>query len=205
ADTALVSETYGGATQGWFVPKYATEPGQPLEGLKSITQINDYADKLDGKLYDADAGWVTSQQNKKRIAAYGLNVKQSNSSEAALIAQVGRAFGKKEPILFYFYHPHWLFQKYDVVQLEEPDAFDAATSFKTNDKSAIPTLAAWIAARQDLETRAPKFYAALKNVKIPLADIEGLLQQVDSEKKKPADVAQAWVTEHKTEIDQWVS
>jgi glycine betaine/proline transport system substrate-binding protein len=205
ADANLVSETYGGATQGWFVPRYAVEgAGAKAAGLTSIDQLNRYKDAFDGTLYDSDPGWVTSQQNKKRLKAYGLDFKQSNSSEAALIAQVGRAFAKKEPILFYFYHPHWLFKKYDVVQLKEPNPYNAATSFKTDDKSAIPTLAAWIAARKDLETRAPKFYAVLKNVKIPLADIEGLLQQVDSEKKQPEAVAQEWVAAHKTEIDQWV-
>ncbi|MDQ8045907.1 MAG: glycine betaine ABC transporter substrate-binding protein [Solirubrobacteraceae bacterium] len=206
ATTSLVSETYGGATQGWFVPRYAVEgAGAPAAGLTSIDQLNQYKSVFDGTLYDSDPGWVTSQQNKKRIKAYGLDYKQSNSSEAALIAQVGRAFAKKQPILFYFYHPHWLFKKYDVVQLKEPNPYNPATSFKTDDKSAIPTLAAWIAVNNDLKTKAPEFYAALSKVKIPLADIEGLLEQVDAKKQQPADVAQQWVDAHKTEIDQWVS
>src|SRR5215218_1484781 len=38
----IVSETYGNASQGWFVPKYAVAPGGPLAGLKSVTQLNDY-------------------------------------------------------------------------------------------------------------------------------------------------------------------
>ncbi|MDO9356334.1 MAG: glycine betaine ABC transporter substrate-binding protein, partial [Solirubrobacteraceae bacterium] len=96
ADVNLVSETYGGATQAWFVPRYAVEGANaPAAGLKSIDQLNQFKDVFDGTLYDSDPGWVTSQQNKKRIKAYGLDLKQSNSSEAALIAQVERAFAKK--------------------------------------------------------------------------------------------------------------
>ena len=202
----LVSQTYDGAAQGWFVPKYLVDgPTAPAAGLTRIDQLNDYADKVGGALYDADPGWVTTQQNTKRLAAYGLTIQHKPSSEAALIAQLDRQYKRQEPILLYFYHPHWVFQDYDLVQLEEPNPYKDGCFTGADDKCAIPTLAAWIGARKDLETRAPKFYAALAKIEIPLTDIEAMLNQVDQEKKAPADVAQAWIDEHKTEIDTWVA
>ena len=56
----IVSKTYSDAKQGWFVPAYSVEPGGAAEGLKSITQLNDYADALGSTLYDADPGYVTT-------------------------------------------------------------------------------------------------------------------------------------------------
>lgn len=206
AKTSLVSETYGGAVQGWFVPRYAVEgPDAPAKGLTSIDQLNQYKGVFDDTLYDSDPGWVTTAQNTKRLKAFDLDLKHSNSSEAALVAQVKRAFAKKQPILLYFFKPHWLFQKYDLVQLKEPKPYTKGCFEGGNDACAIPTLAAWIAARKDLEQRAPKFYAALKQVKIPIGDIEQALDAVDQQKQTPEQVAQAWVEKHRAEIDRWVS
>lgn len=206
AEVNLVSETYGGATQGWFVPKYLVDGANaPAAGLKSIDQLNDYADKVGGTLYDADPGWVTTQQNTKRIEGYGLSLEHKTSSEAALIAQLKRSYDKQEPILLYFYHPHWLFEAYDLVQLEEPNPYREGCFTGDDNTCAIPTLAAWIGARKDLEQRAPKFYAALGKIEIPLTDIESMLDQVDQQKKKPEDVAEQWITDHQSEIDTWLS
>lgn len=204
ADTELLSETYGGATQGWFVPRYLVEgPDAPAAGLTSVDQLEQYAAKVGGTLYDADPGWITTQQNTKRLAAYAPSLKHSTSSEAALIAQLERSYSRKEPILLYFYHPHWLFQKYDLVQLTEPTPYTDGC-FDTTGKCAIPTLSAHIAARKDLQQRAPRFVSLLQHVSIPLTDIEAMQQQVDVEKKPAKDVARAWVDAHASAVTGWI-
>ena len=117
---ALVHQTYGDAQQGWFVPTYATEPGQPLAGLTSVTQLNDYAAAVNNKLVDADPSFITTQQNAKRLKGYGLTLEQVASSEAAQLAELRRAYQAKEPILVYLYHPHWVFAEFQMTQLQEP-------------------------------------------------------------------------------------
>ena len=102
----LVHQTYGDAQQGWFVPTYATQPGQPLAGLTSVTQLDDYAAALGNKLVDADPSFITTQQNAKRLQGYGLGLEQVASSEASELAELRRAYQAKEPILVYLYHPH---------------------------------------------------------------------------------------------------
>ncbi len=205
-ETYLASQTYDGATQGWFVPRYLVEGADaPAAGLTSVDQLEEYADKVGGALDDADPGWVTTQQNTKRLAAYAPSLKHNTSSEAALIAQLERSYSRQEPILLYFYHPHWLFQKYDLVQLEEPKAYtDGCFDDGGPGDCAIPTLSAHIAARKDLEERAPKFAALLGKVAIPLDDIEGMLQKVDVDKRPVADVAREWVDAHAGDIDGWI-
>jgi glycine betaine/proline transport system substrate-binding protein len=102
---ALVHQTYGDAKQGWFVPTYATQPGQPLAGLTSVTQLNDYAAALNGKLVDADPSFITTQQNAKRLQGYGIKLQQVASSESAELAELRRAYQAREPILQRFEIP----------------------------------------------------------------------------------------------------
>jgi glycine betaine/proline transport system substrate-binding protein len=203
AEVDLVAEVYDGAVQGWFVPRYAVAADGPLAGLRRVDQVNAYTDKVDA-LYDGDPGWITTQQNRKRIAAYGLGIRHATSSEAALIAQVRRAYERREPVLFAFYRPHWLFQRFDLVQLAEPNPYRPGCFEGGQDRCAIATQASWIAARKDLAERAPRFASALRNVRIPLQEIEALLFQVDGG-EEPAAVARRWVEGHRAEVDAWLS
>ena len=205
-ETYLAGQTYDGATQAWFVPRYLVEgPDAPAAGLTRVDQVEEYADKVGGTLYDGDPGWVTTQQNAKRLAAYAPSLKHNRSSEAALIAQLERSYSRQEPILLFFYHPHWVFQKYDLVQLEEPkDYTDGCFVDGGPDDCAIPTQSAHIAARKDLQERAPQFAALLGKVAIPLDDIETMLQQVDVDKRPVADVAREWVDAHSADIGGWI-
>ena len=207
ASTELVSETYGGAVQGWFVPRYLVESGGAAEGLKSVDQLADkkWSDAVAGVLYDADPGWVTTQQNEARIEAFGLQVSHQTSSEAALIAQLKRSYERKEPVLIYFYRPHWLFAKYDLVQLEEPKPYaDDCFGDSGRGDCAIPTLSAWTAINKDLTEKAPKFAEFLKNFQIPLEDIEKLLAASEESGTPAAELAKTWVADHKDEVEKWV-
>ncbi len=137
-EVELAAKVYDGAVQAWFVPRYAVEAGGPLDGLRSIDQLNDYKGEVNDTLYDGDAGWITTQQNEKRIKGYDLDLRHAKSSEAALIAQVRRSYDKREPVLFFFYRPHWLFQQFDVVQLEEPNPYRAGCFEGDENQCAIP-------------------------------------------------------------------
>ena len=143
---AMVHQTYGDAQQGWFVPTYATEPGQPLAGLTSVTQLNDYAAALDNKLVDADPSFITTQQNAKRLQGYGLTLEQVASSEAAQLAELRRAYQAKEPILVYLYHPHWVFAEFQMTQLQEPNPYTPDCFTTGNGACAMPAYSAWTAA-----------------------------------------------------------
>ena len=204
--TTLVSKTYGGATQGWFVPKYLVEKGGAAEGLTSITQLKDkkWADAVGGKLYDADAGWVTTKQNDKRIKGFNLAVTHKPSSEAAVLAQIQRAYQRKEPVLAYLYHPHWVFQKYDLVQLKEPNPYQTGCFEGSKNDCAIPTLSAHVAARKDLKDKAPKYYAMLQKFNISLTDVEKLLAQQQDSNASPEKIAKEWVAANQSTIDSWI-
>jgi glycine betaine/proline transport system substrate-binding protein len=199
----IVSQTYGDASQGWFVPKYAVEPGGPLAGLTSVTQLNDYAAPLGDKFYDADPGYVTTEQNTKRLQGYGITLEHVIAGEAAELAQLKKAYGQHQPIVLYLYHPHAVFAEYDMVQLTEPTPYTDGCLTTGNGACAMPAYSANIAASKDLQQQAPRFATLLRNLRIPLTDMEQMQKQVDVDKQDVATVAKQWVDGKSSEIDQW--
>jgi glycine betaine/proline transport system substrate-binding protein len=199
----MVHETYGNAQQGWFVPTYATQPGQPLAGLRSVTQLNDYAAALGGKLIDADPSFITTKQNAARLAGYGLRLEQVTSSEAAQLAELRRAYERRQPILVYLYHPHWAFEEFDLTQLEEPNPYQPNCFTTGNGACAMPAYAAWTAASTDLQRGAPRFHAMLERFELPLPDVEAMLKAVDVDDADVDEVARRWVTDHPDAVRSW--
>jgi glycine betaine/proline transport system substrate-binding protein len=203
---SLVHQTYGGAAQGWFVPTYATQPGQPLAGLTSVTQLGQYADALGGRLVDADPSFITTTQNAKRIAGYGLPLQQVTSSEAAQLAELRRAYERQEPILVYLYHPHWVFAEFDMTQLQEPTPFQPGCLDEGGSGAcAMPDYSAWTAASTDLQQEAPRFYALLQRFELPLADVETMLRSVDVDGEPAEDVAKRWVDANPQVVQRWLA
>ncbi len=201
----IVSETYGDASQGWFVPKYAVEPGGELEGLTSVTQLNDYADELAGKFYDADPGYVTTEQNTKRLEGYGIDLEHVVSGEAAQLAQLERAYGREEPIVLYLYHPHAVHAQYEMVQLEEPTPYTEGCLTEGDGACAMPAYSANIAASKQLQEDAPRFAGLLEQLRIDLDDMESMQKQVDVDGEDLAAVAKQWVDDHADEISSWTA
>src|SRR3954469_5412727 len=200
----IVSETYGDASQGWFVPAYAVAPGGPLEGLTSVTQLNDYADELGGKFYDADPGYITTEQNAKRLQGYGVTLEHVVSSEAAELAQLANSYSREEPIVLYLYHPHAVFAQYDMVQLEEPTPYSDGCLTTGDGACAMPSYSANIAASKDLQEQAPAFVDLLTDLRISVDEMEAMQKQVDVDGEEVATVARQWVDGHADQIDQWI-
>jgi glycine betaine/proline transport system substrate-binding protein len=200
----IVSETYGDAAQGWFVPAYAVAPGGPLEGLTSVTQLNDYADQLGNKFYDADPGYITTEQNAKRLQGYGITLEHVVSSEAAELAQLENSYSRQEPIVLYLYHPHAVFAQYDMVQLEEPTPYTDGCLTTGNGACAMPSYSANIAASTELQEQAPGFVDLLVDLRISVEEMEEMQKQVDVDGEDVATVARQWVDGHATQIDEWV-
>jgi glycine betaine/proline transport system substrate-binding protein len=200
----IVSETYGNASQGWFVPAYAVRPGGPLEGLTSVTQLNRYADELGNRFYDADPGYITTEQNAMRLEGYGIGLEHVVSGEEAQLAQLEVAYRRGEPIVLYLYHPHEVFALYDMVQLEEPTPYTDGCLTTGDGACAMPSYSANIAASKDLQEQAPAFVDLLRGLRISIEEMEGMLKQVDVDDEDVETVARRWIDDHSGQIEAWV-
>jgi glycine betaine/proline transport system substrate-binding protein len=202
---SLVHQTYGDAQQGRFVPTYATEPGQPLAGLTSVTQLNDYAAAVNNKLVDADPSFITTQQNAERLKGYGLTLEQVASSEAAELAELRHAYQAKKPILVYLYHPHWVFAEFQMTQLQEPNPYTPDCFTTGSGACAMPAYSAWTGASTKVQQDAPKFYAMLQKFEIPVPDMEAMLKSVDVDKKDATAVAKEWLGANLQKVQGWLA
>ncbi|OLL72643.1 Glycine betaine ABC transport system, glycine betaine-binding protein OpuAC [Pseudonocardia sp. Ae168_Ps1] len=200
----LVHPTYDGAEQGWYVPSYALEPGGPLAGLTSVSQLNDYADALGNRLVDSDPSFLTTEYNTKRLAGYGLNLEQVTSSEAAQIAELRRAYERRQPILVYLYRPHYVFEEMELTRLSEPNP-PRDDCYTTGDGAcAMPDYSAWTAAAGDLGATAPRFDALLRRFELPLDDVEKMLKRVDVDNADVETVARDYVAANPDRVREWV-
>ncbi|ANY10466.1 glycine betaine ABC transporter substrate-binding protein [Pseudonocardia sp. HH130630-07] len=200
----LVHPTYSGAEQGWYVPSYATEPGQPLAGLTDVGQLNDYADALGGRLVDSDPSFLTTEYNAKRLAGYGLDLEQVTSSEAAQIAELRRAYERRQPILVYLYRPHYIFQELQMTKLSEPNPARDDCYTTGDGACAMPAYSAWTAGSTEPGALPPRFDALLRRLEIPLADVEEMLKRVDVDNEDVELVAGDYVAANPDRVRAWV-
>jgi len=204
-NTELLNRIYPGAVNGWFVPRYAIAPNGPAAGLRSVDQLNRYADVFERKLYDGEKGWVTTEQNADRIRGFGLNLEQVTGSEASLLAELKRHYERRRPILVYLWRPHWAHSAFDLVELEEPNPYSLDCFSDGKLACAMPTNDVWLAARNDLGERAPRLWRLLQKLEIPIADIEAMLLDVDSKGRPVREVARIWVASHSDTIEGWLT
>jgi glycine betaine/proline transport system substrate-binding protein len=196
---------YADSGEGFFVPRYVVAgAAAPAAGLKRVDQLPAYKAVFGGTLYDESPGWQSSKYNAKRLKGYGIDFTHLQLSDAALVAEVIRADARKQPIVFFFAHPHWLFKRLDLQKLEEPNPYHEGCFEKGDGRCAIPSFSAWVGARNDLGTRTPHFYALLSHFAVPIDDIETMMLRISTEKLAVREATAQWVDAHRAGVEEWV-
>ncbi|MBF8193295.1 ABC transporter substrate-binding protein [Nonomuraea sp. K274] len=122
--TALsIGSTGNKGVIGWYVPKWMADEHPDITDYKNL---NKYADLFktsesgdQGQLLFGDPSYVSNEE--ALIKNLKLNFKVVvGGSEAALIKGAQQAQEQKKPLLFYFWDPHWLFSKTDLVRVNLP-------------------------------------------------------------------------------------
>ena len=200
----LLHRTYAGAANGWFVPRFAVEPGGPAAGLSSIEDLRRHADAFGSRLYDGEPGWVSTKQNADRIEGFALDLEHVTASEADLVAELRRSYNARRPILVYLWRPHWAHAAFDLVMLDEPNAYSVDCFRGEKQACAMPTNDVWVGARPDVADRWPRLWQLLSRFEIPLADMERMLF-LREQRGTPVDaIARRWVRDHEQQIAAWV-
>jgi glycine betaine/proline transport system substrate-binding protein len=147
------------------------------------------------------------------------------------LAQLDAAITKKQPILFYYWEPEWIFAVFDLRKLEEPpfngyttDDYKGTpnynkagcyTFYQPNvasdwlEKSSItcdqPPTHVYIGHSKELANRAPDISKFLKQVTLDGDTVNQWILAIDREKKPPEDVARAWVEANKAKVEgEWL-
>jgi glycine betaine/proline transport system substrate-binding protein len=195
---------------GWWVPTYLVDQNPDLatwEGLKGNEDMFQTAESGDaGQLLDGDPSYVTFDQP---IADnLGLNLKVVYAgSEAAELSALDAAYQKQDPILMYFWTPHWAQEKYDLTMVQLPEVTPACEAAASDDADAYacayPEDDLYKAFNADLESRAPAAFALLSAMSYTNDDQNSIGLDI-SNKMDPEDAAQKWIDANPDVWQPWV-
>jgi glycine betaine/proline transport system substrate-binding protein len=197
---------------GWFIPSYLLTDHPELatwEGLNDNVELFQTAESGDkGQMLDGDPSFVS--YDKEIAENLGLDYEVVVAgSEAALLTQLEDAYANEDPILLYWYTPHWANQVYDMTEVELPAVSDACLDAATNNNGDgyacdyAPDVL-YKAFNADLETKAPAAFAFLSAMSYANEDQEAIAFSIDQDGLTPEEAAQQWVDENADIWQPWV-
>ncbi len=167
-------------------------------GIANFADIAANADALDGKIYGIEPGNDGNRLIMDMIAAdaFGLSdFEVVESSEQGMLAQVDRASGRDEPIVFLGWEPHPMNANFDMSYLEGGDDWfgpdlGGATVF-TNTSAGYAE-------------SCPNVGALLGNLEFSLAMENDIMGAILNDGEDPADAASAWLTANPDAFVGWL-
>jgi glycine betaine/proline transport system substrate-binding protein len=179
----VLGTNYAGAKIGLVVPDYVE--------AKSIEDLNKNKAAYDGKITGIDAGAGVMRRTEEAIEKYNLDFKLMPSSGPAMAIALARAEKKNEAIVVPGWIPHWMFAKWKLRFLEDPqNVFGEAEHIDT-------------VASMGMEAKAPEAAAFLKNFSWGAEDVGAVMLAV-SEGAKPEQAAKDWVAANPERVAGWL-
>ena len=159
-----------------------------------------------GQILDGDPSYVTFDQAIADNLGLNLKVVYGGSEQAELTA-LNTAYQKQDPILLYFWTPHWAQSKYKLSMIKLPAVTSACTDAAANDASkyacAYPQDDLYKAFNQDLQTKAPAAFAFLSAMQWTNDAQNGVALDIHNG-MSPDAAAQKWIDANPTVWQPWV-
>jgi glycine betaine/proline transport system substrate-binding protein len=167
-------------------------------GITSFGDIADHAEALDETIYGIEPGndgnrLIMEMFGEDAFGLSGFEVKES--SEQGMLAQVGRATRRDEPIVFLGWEPHPMNAKYDMTYLTGGDDWfgpnlGGATVY-TN------TTAGYV-------EQCPNVGQMLENLEFTLAMENEIMAMILNDGMKPDAAATAWLQDNPGMLETWL-
>lgn len=198
---------------GWFTPSYVVEENPQYatwEGFKDDADLFSTAETGDkGRFLGADTTY--SIFDEAIIASLGLDLEVVYSgSETASLAALDKAYTNQDPILMYWWSPHWANAKYDLVEVELPAFDDECAQIALEDPDVAKGYdcdyaedVLYKAFSTELETKDPAAFAFVSSFQWEDADQNGVALAI-SEGTDPEAAAQEWVDANEDVWSAWL-
>ncbi|MGX4763939.1 glycine betaine ABC transporter substrate-binding protein [Holzapfeliella sp. JNUCC 72] len=178
----LVGPSLSGAQSGLVVPSYMTN-------VNSVSDLVNQANKTITGI-EPGAGIMTSAENALKQYSNLKDWKLMPSSTGAMTATLDKAYKNQDEIVITGWEPHWMFTKYDLKFLEDPEKLISSPE-------TINTVA-----RQGLKEDNPEVYKILKNFKWDMSDIGDVMLEMSSGKKAD-QAAKDWISKNQDKVNSW--
>ncbi|MFJ7178946.1 ABC transporter permease/substrate binding protein [Streptomyces massasporeus] len=137
----------------WYEPT-SLELAVPsyVKGVDSLEDLKGKSSTFKGKIIGIEPGTGEMDLLKNKVLpGYGLDKEYEvvDGSTPAMLAELKRAYAKKEPIAVTLWSPHWAYSDYELTKLKDPKkAFGEGNTIRTisNEKfpEQYPQLTKWI-------------------------------------------------------------
>jgi glycine betaine/proline transport system substrate-binding protein len=191
---------------GWWIPTYLVEQRPELARWQGFRGNEDL---VRGEFLAGDPTFVSYDEDI--IESLGLDLKVVNTgSEAGLIQALDEAFKNRDPVLTYFYTPHWVHRKYDLTEVQLPaydeDCEEAARErdgegYDCDYANDVLFKALWLG----LEDKAPEAFRFFEKFKYTTEDQQEIAFQVDSEGMSISEAAGQWIDQNPDVWRPWLS
>ncbi|MFJ3719506.1 ABC transporter permease/substrate binding protein [Streptomyces sp. NPDC090057] len=179
---------YGPTSLELTVPSY-------VKDVNSLADLKGHASEFGGRIVgiEPSAGMMGLLKDKV-LGQYGLKGEYQvvDGSTPAMLAELKRAYGKKQPVVVTLWSPHWAYSDYDLKKLKDPEG-----AWGKGD--GVHTLA-----RKGFAEDNPEVGAWLKNFSMTEEQLTGLEAQIQKAGKgKEQDAVRAWLKRHPGQADKW--
>ncbi|MEU6542324.1 ABC transporter permease/substrate binding protein [Streptomyces sp. NPDC046859] len=179
---------YGPTSLELSVPSY-------MKDVNSLEDLKDKSADLKGKIVgiEPSAGMMGLLKDKV-LKEYGLEGSYDvvDGSTPAMLAELKRAYAKKEPIVVTLWSPHWAYSDYDLKKLKDPKG-----AWGTGDE--VHTLS-----RDGFAEDNPEVGAWLKDFSMTEKQLTGLESEITrAGKGKEQDAVRAWLDRDPGLVDKW--
>ncbi|UFR05523.1 ABC transporter permease/substrate binding protein [Streptomyces sp. Go40/10] len=179
---------YGPTSLELSVPSY-------VKDVNSLTDLEDHASEFHGKIIgiEPSAGMMGLLKSKV-LKEYGLEGAYDvvDGSTPAMLAELKRAYARKEPVVVTLWSPHWAYSDYDLKKLEDPKG-----AWGRGD--GVHTLA-----RKGFAADNPQVGQWLKDFSMTEEQLTGLEARIQkSGRGKEQDAVRDWLRQHPGLVDRW--
>ncbi|MFJ9864925.1 ABC transporter permease/substrate binding protein [Streptomyces sp. NPDC101165] len=179
---------YGPTSLELTVPSY-------VKDVNSLADLKDHASEFGGKIVgiEPSAGMMGLLKTKV-LKEYGLEGTYDvvDGSTPAMLAELKRAYAKKQPVVVTLWSPHWAYSDYGLKKLKDPKGAWGAGD-------GVHTLA-----RKGFAADNPEVGTWLKNFSMTEEQLTGLEAQIQKAGKGgEQDAVRSWLEQHPDLVDRW--
>ncbi|EFE70515.1 ABC transporter permease/substrate binding protein [Streptomyces viridosporus] len=166
-----------------------------MEDVDSLEDLKGKASLFGGEItgIESSAGMMGLLKSKV-LGEYGLDreYKVVDSSTPAMLAELKRAYSKKEPVLVTLWSPHWAYSDYDLKKLEDPKG-------AWGEGDGVHTLS-----RKGFTDDHPLVGKWLEDFSMTEEQLTSLEAEINKAGKgRQQDAVRAWLEDNPEVVDQW--
>ncbi len=169
--------------------------GRELVTIRSIPELASSADRFAGRITGIESGAGIMARTRDAVEVYGLDrdYRLLETDESVMVDRVSEAIFRDNWIVFTGWTPHWMFERYSLRFLEDPEGVFGG-------EEAIHTMV-----REGFSEDFPNAATVVDNVSYEPRDLERLMRWIHEDNEGDAyGQVLRWINSHESTVNEWL-